>query len=324
MKYGSLAHIGIGKEATWGTAVAPSDYIKFNSEGLTEEIEQLVVESLDGILDEGASFEGMHTVAGDISFDVYPNTVGHFLRSAFGAPVTTQPDAINNPTVYQHVFTPIQANFSEVSALPPYTVEIHRDFEQAFQYSGVVVNDLTLNFGTDNKIMQGTAAVIAKAMALVAKTVPSFDTSAPFLWNQATISISGVDNTDVQTLQFGVTNSLEGKSTLNGTREISRISRSGKRSFPVSFTFDLKDLSEFNRFRLQSEVAAKIELVGAQISGTYNHRLTIDIPKLRYTAFPINAGGAEAITASVEGVAKYDPASAHAMKITLVNTKSSY
>lgn len=324
MKYGSLAHIGIGKETTWGTPVAASDYLKFNSEGISEEIEQIVLESMEGVVDEAASYEGLRSISGDVSFDVYPNSVGYLLRSAFGAPVTTQPDATNDPTVYKHEFTPVQSNFSSDSALPPYTLEVHRDFEQAFQYAGTVINNLTLNFGTDNKVMQGTAAVIAKKLSLIAKTIPSFDTTSPFLWNQATITISGTENADIQTLQFGVNNSLEGRATINGTKEISRISRSGKRTFPVSFTFDLKDLSEFTRFRSQNEISAKIELVGANISGTYNHTLTIDIPKLRYTAFPINVGGSESITAQVEGIAKYDNASSHAMKVTLINTMSSY
>jgi Phage tail tube protein len=324
MPFGALAHVGIGKETTWGTPVAANEYIKFVSEGITEEIEQIVLESLSGVVDEAPSFEGMHNISGDLTFDVYPNVVGHLLRAAFGDPSTTQPDASGNPTVYQHEFIPTQANFSNVCALPPYTLEIHRDLEQAFQYAGAVVNDLTFSFGTDTKVMQGTAAIIAKKLALIAKTIPSFETTNPFLWNQATITIAGAENKDIQTLQFGVNNNLEGRATLDGTKEISRILRNGKRSFPVSFTFDLKDLTEFNRFRSQSEVSATIELTGAVISGAYNYKMTIEIPKLRYTTFPINVGGAESLTAQVEGVAKYDSSSAYSMKITLVNTISAY
>jgi hypothetical protein len=320
MPFGALAHVGIGKEITWGTPVAATEYIKFASEGFTEEIEQVLSETMNGTVDEGSQYEGAHTVTGDLSFDVYPNVVGHLLRSAFGAPVTTAPSA----GIYQHVFTPVQTNFSNICALPPYTFEVHRDLEQAFQYAGAVVNDLTFSFGTDSKIMQGSAAVIAKKLALLTKTTPSFETTNPFLWNQATITIAGAANNDIQTLEFGVNNNLEGRPTLDGTREISRVLRNGKRSFPVSFTFDLKDLTAFNRFRSQSEVSAKIELTGDVISGTDKYKLTIDIPKLRYNAFPINVGGAEVITAQVEGSAKYDSVGAHAMKITLINSKASY
>lgn len=322
--FGALAHVGLGKENTFGTPVAATDYLHFVSEGLSEEIEQVISEQINGTVDEAPSFEGQHTISGDVGFDVYPNVLGHILRSALGAPTTTQPDATNNPSVYQHVFTPSQNPFSDVSALPPYTFEVHRDLEQAFQYAGTVVNDLTLSFGTDNKIMKGSASVIAKALALITNTTPSFETTDPFMWNQATISINGAQNNDLQTLELSVNNSLEGRGTLNGTREVSRIRRTGKRVFPLSLTFDLVDLSEFNSFKNQSEVPATIELTGATISGTYNYKLTIDIPKLRYTAFPINVGGAGEVTAQVSGSAKYDPSSAYGMRVTLVNTKSSY
>lgn len=324
MPNGALAHLGLGKESTWGSAVAASDYLKFVSEGITEEIEQVIQEALSGIVDEAPSFEGLHNIAGDISTDVYPNSLGHLLRSAFGAPKTTQPDATNNPTVYQHEFSPSQAEFSDVCALPPYTVEVHRDLAQAFQYAGTVVNDLTLNFGTDNKIMRASAAVIAKKLELISKTTPSFESTAPFLWDDAVISIDGAANNDASTLEFGVNNSLEGRATLDGTKEISRIKRSGKRTFPVSFTMDLSSLTEFNRFKGQNEVAASITLTGATITGTYNYKLTVDMPKLRYTAFPINVGGAGEVTAQVTGSAKYDTVSANAMKVTLVNTTSAY
>lgn len=324
MPNGALAHLGIGKESTWGTAVAATDYLKFVSEGISEEIEQLIPSSMGGIVDEERSFEGLHTIAGDISTDVYPNSLGHLLRSALGAPTTTQPDATNNPTVYEHVFNPVHDNFLIDCALPPYTVEVHRDLAQAFQYAGTVINDLNLNFGTDNKIMRANAAVIAKKLALITKTTPSFEATAPFLWDQASITIDGVVNNDVSTLDFGVNNSLEGNETMDGSKEISRIFRSGKRTFPISFTMDLTGLTEFNRFKSQSEVAASITLTGASISGTYNYKLTIDIPKLRYTAFPINVGGAGEVTAQVTGVAKYDAASTYAAKVTLVNTKSDY
>lgn len=322
--FGGLAHLGLGKETTWGTPVAATDYIRFVSEGINEEIEQVISEALDAKFDEGASFEGLHNISGDITGDVYPTMLGHLLRSALGAPVTTQPDAAANPTVYQHVFTPTQTRFSNVCELPPYTYEVHRDMAQAFQYAGAVTDSLKFSFGTDTKIMQATASIIAKALALITKSTPSFETTAPFLWNQAVITIAGAGNTDISTLEFGVENSLEGRATLDGTKNISRIWRSGKRRFPLSFTFDVQDLTEYNRFRNQSEVAASIVLTGAQITGTYNYKLQIDIPKLRYEAFPLNVGGAETITVQANGVAKYDAATSAAMKFTLTNTKNSY
>lgn len=321
MPFGVLAHIGIGKETIYGTPVVAEDYIRFASESLNEEIEQVISENIMGVVDEAASHEGMHTVSGDISGDVYPNVIGHLLRSAFGAPVTTT----LSPGIYQHVFTPVQSNFSNVCALPPYTFEVHRDFAQAFQYAGSVVNDLTFSFGTDTKIMQFAAAILARKLALIAKTTPSLEVGNPFLWNQATITLDGSANTDLSTVEFGVNNNLEARATLDGTKEVSRVLRNGARTFPVSFSLELKDLTEYNKFRAQNEIPAKIEMVGSAISGGADkYKLTVDIPKLRFSSFPINVEGTGAITAQVEGSAKYDQVNLYGMKITLVNSKASY
>jgi hypothetical protein len=320
MPYGSLSHIGLGKETTWGTPVAANDYLRFASEGINEEIEQVISENQSGVFDEGASFEGLHNITGDVSFDVYPNVVGHLLRAAFGNPVTSTPST----GVYQHVFTPSQTNFSNVCALPSYTFEVHRDFEKAFQYSGALINELTFSFGTDSKIMQGTAAIIAKSLSLIAKTTPNFEATNPFLWNQAKITVDGVEHQDISTVEFGVSNSLEGRATLNQKKEVSRVLRNGARTFPVNFSLELMDLTEFNKFRAQNEIPIKIELTGGIVSGTSKYSLVIDIPKFRFNAFPINVGGAGAVTAQVDGSAKYDPANLYGMKITLTNSKTSY
>lgn len=324
MPFGVRSHIGIGKEVTYGTPVVATEYLRFASESLNEEIEQVISENIIGIVDESPSYEGMHNIAGDISGDVYPNVVGHLMRAAFGAPTTTQPDATNNPTVYQHVFTPVQDNFSNTCSLPPYTVEVHRDFEQAFQYAGASVNELNFSFGTDSKIMQFTAAMIARKLTLISKTIPNLENTNPFLWNQATITLDGAESSDLSTVQFGVNNSLEARATLDGTREVSRVLRNGARTLPISFSTEMNDLTEFNKFRAQTEIPAKIELTGSLIAGTHNYKITVDIPKLRYSAFPINVGGTGAITAQVTGSAKYDQTSLYGMKITLVNTTASY
>ncbi|MDF2791309.1 MAG: hypothetical protein K0S80_4411 [Neobacillus sp.] len=320
MPIGALAHVGLAKETTFGTPVAATDYIRFNSEGLSEEIEQITSEALIGVVDEAASYEGAHTVTGDVAFDVFPNSVGHFLRSALGAPVSTQ--IIEG--VYQHIFTPVQSNFSNVCALPPYTLEVNRDLEQAFQYISCVVDELNLSFGTDKKTLSASASILAKKLTLIAKTVPSFDAQDPFMWHQATITLNNVVNKDISTVEFGVKNGLEARATLDNTKEISRILRNGSRSFSAKFTLELKDMTEYNLFKAQNEVPLKIEFVGPVISGANNYKLTVDIPKFRFGAFPINVDGAGALTAQVDGVPKYDNASLSAMKVTLVNSKASY
>jgi hypothetical protein len=320
MPIGSLAHIGIGKETTFGTAVASTSYLKFASESINESIEQIKNEGIMGIFDEGAQYEGLHAVEGDIEGDVYPSSVGHILRSAFGAPVST----MIVTGAYSHVFTPTNTNFSTTCAVPSYTLEINRDIGQAFQYSGAVVNELTMSIGSDKKLLSMQAAIIAKALALITKTTPTFETTDPFTWNQVAVTFNGAANGNFSSLEFGIKNELEARDTLDGTRNIGRIVRNGRRSFPIKLNMELVDQTEFALFRSQTEVALKIDITGPIITGATPYKITIDVPKFHFNAFPINVGGADSLTAAIDGVAEYDPTSSYAMKVTLQNAIASY
>jgi len=102
MSLGQLSHVGIGKETdVWGTGQAATNYLKFVSESLTLGIEELIEAAINARRDEGTSYEGLGTVAGDTVHEVHPIDLGFILRSALGQPVST-----NRTGSYKHVFTP--------------------------------------------------------------------------------------------------------------------------------------------------------------------------------------------------------------------------
>lgn len=313
MPYGAMAHIGLAKEVAFGTPVAATEYLPFVSESLSLNIEELLEESIKSMPDEPASHSGLQTIAGDIVFEVRPETVGHILRSCLGVPVTTGAAA-----PYTHTFTPVNSAFLANCDLPPYTIEVHRDLEQAFQYTGCVVNQLQLAFGTEQKIMRGTASIIAKDVANIAKTTPNFETGAPFKWNQVTVKAGAVTIETMEQAQITINNNLAGFAGLNATDKINKIRRNGNRVIEVSFTFDAANLDEYNRFKNQTETAFEFNFV----AGT--NELKITLPKVRYTAFPLNVGGAERLTVAASGKAKYDSATSKAIEIALKNAKASY
>lgn len=257
---GKLTHLGIAPEVTFGTAVGATSYLKYSSETLSLAIEDLMEASLNNIRDEGASYEGLNSVAGDTVHEVHPAGIGALLRSALGAPVTT-----DNTGSYTHVFTPlagrnratgtaiagtsgsqitvtgtpytasehigrwvhvitgtaagqwtpITANTTSVltcatspaavsgdtfeildgprhCALPPYTIEVHRDMfgaTPAFQYKGSALNNLSFTCGAGNKIMTATASWICQNVGNIAATTPTLPTTEPFMWDDAILGV---------------------------------------------------------------------------------------------------------------------------------------
>jgi len=314
MGVGALAHLGIAKEVTWGTAVAAADYLKMVSEGIVVNKEEIVSEAKRGVWDEPESFEGLETVEGPVTVEVQPETVGLLLMAALGAPTTT------GVGPYTHTFTPTNAKFSADCALPPLTLEVHRDMEQAFQYAGCVVNQLQLQFGTDQKIMRAQATIIGKEGTLIAATTPAMETNKPFTWDELVVqagnplaALAGLEG-----VTLTINNNLVGIPTLNNTKQISAIRRNGYRVIETSFTFDARDLTEYNRFINQDKTAFDFTFT----SGT--NSLQIALPQVEYKAAPINVGGADRLTVAVTGKAKLDAASGYALQAVLTNGRATY
>jgi len=322
MAIGARGHLGLGKETTWGTEAAANRYLPIISESITTDIEQIISGAQRGIIDEPASYSGLKTHVGDIVLEVHPVSIGDILRSALDEPTSAVYDS--GLLAYQHEFVPRQDDFATDCPVCPYTIEVYRDNGNAFQYKGAVVNTLNFSFGVDEKILKATAGIIAKEQGSITKTSPSFETENPFTWDQATIKIATVANSDLESFTINLDNHLVGVPTLNATSVISRIYRDAARTVDISAVFDFTDQTQFDKFISGTEQAFEITFEGAEIETGHNYTLKIEMPKVRYTAFPINIGGPGRITCSVSGKAKYSIADGYAIKITLINEETSY
>jgi len=225
-----------------------------------------------------------------------------------------------------HVFTPVQTDFHADCTLPPYTLEVYRDQanDKAWQYKGSVVNTLSLSFGTGDKILKATAGIIAKEEAEITKEAVSLETTNPFTWNQAAIKIATVDHDYLEDFTLNIDNKLVGVFSLNEASYIRKIIRDGVRTFDFSFTTDFVDKTEYDLFMLGTEQAFQIIFTGAECESGYNYALQIDIPAMRYTAYPVNTGGPGRLTVGVSGKAKYSTSDGYAVKVTLTNLETSY
>jgi len=325
MAEGRLAHIGIGKETTWGSAVAASDYLRFVSESLVEETEEVTQEVIRATRDAPDSIQGVITVGGDIELEVYPGTIGHLLRSIFGDPTTTQPDGVGAPNTYQHVFVPSDTPFSDDCAGWPYTLEVYRDLDQADQYAGCVVNALRFSFGVGQKILRATASIIGKEMAKIAKTSPSFAAEKPFQWNQATIQIGGAANNSLESLELSFEAGLSGIPLLDGTKRVAKIIADGFRTGTLSGTFGVvDDHTEYDKYIGWTTQAWQIKFEGDLIEGTYKYTLQFEFPKVLYRTFPINVGGPGRLTVGFEAKLERDETSGYMAQVTLINKQTSY
>lgn len=320
MPLGQFAHVGLGKEAVFGTPVAASDYIPIISESVVHEIEQIEDASIRGnTRAQLPSLPGMETVKGDIVAEARPVTLGYLLHSALGDPITT------GAGPYTHKFKPRTSQFSDSCFLQPYSLEINRDMNQSFQVSGVIVNTLQLAFGTDQKLMRVTAGVIGKAQALIAKTSPSFETANPFQWKQAVVKFadnvtglavaSAYNNLEKAGVKFD--NKMEGIPILNNSANIGKIKPSGLMSCELDLTAEAED-AEYAKFAGQQLKAMEVSFT----SGTNVFKITL--PAVKFTAYPVNVSGPGRIIVSIKGMAYYSAVDGYLIEVVLTNDKTSY
>lgn len=322
MSYGMKSSLGINFQNSYGTTLTSSIYwLPYLSEGLTLKKEQLISEGRRGIFDEGASYEGMNSIEGDIEVEAHPVTLGVLLKAAFGAPST-----VTSTGVYTHTFKPRTSDFDAYAAnIPLSIVRVPDDTGSAHQYYDMVASKIS--FGVANgEFQKVTMSVIGGKYSQVAAptvTLPTGDTN--FTWAVASLSLGGPANADMKELTVEVDESLENIFTLNSAKTPSRTKRTGYRVINISGTLVFDNQTEYQKFVAQSDQALILTMTTAtQIQSGYYESFTVKAPRLRYTEFPISAGDAGKMEVGFTSKADYSTTSATALELVLVNSKAAY
>ncbi|MFQ5791106.1 MAG: phage tail tube protein [Acidobacteriota bacterium] len=313
MASGMLGFLGLGKETAYGTPVSATDYVAFEAESIQETINFLRTGQVRARFAEPPKFLGMKTIAGDIAFDAHPIALGFFLRSALGG--YTAPASAGLAT---HVFTPTASNFSSVSPLPPYTVEVHRDVSSSWRYTSALAAQIGIEVGA-NRIVRATATIVAKDSTLIAKSTPSFPTGSPFSWDVASVSLGGAASGIFEALRVTIANPIEGLGTLDASKLISRVRRTAHTQIRVAGVIDFDDQTEYEKFRDGTERRLAITFTSVP-----SNQLILDIPSFFYQTFPANISGPARISVAFDGGGEYNTGSGTALTVTLTNTKTTY
>ncbi len=319
MGQGHLGHIGIGKETTWGTPVAATDYIEALNESINAEIDRFDTVNIRSQHAEPSDEAGIKRIGGDLEIAGNPLACGFLLKGALQSHSQT---TVLSGFLYTNTFMSLVAGeeFHADCPLQPYTVEVFRDVTTSVQYTGCVVDALSIEF-SPNQDVRFAASLIGRNEASIAATTPTFVTSPgrPFKFNTASVQIGGAANADLEALTIDISNSLEGVATLDNSDIISRIRQGNFQMVNVSGTFDFDDLDEYDNFIAQTEQSLVVSVTQAD-----SFAMTVDIPKMVYTAFPLNTPGRQRLSVDFEGKAFYHAGSDTAIQIDLTTVKSDY
>ena len=231
----------------------------------------------------------------------------------------------------KHVYTPMQTLAQEFNAgaqdtpLWPYTLEVFRDEGLPFSILGAVVNTLNLSFSVSDKIMKANCGMLWKNFEAGTAEDIALEATKPFVWENAKIGIGGTHagspNNNLESFSITWDNKLVPKYLLNNTAIPGKFVREGFREVTISFVIDFVNRTEYDLFLLGTERQFQIILEGADCEAGYPYKLQLDLPLVRYLAYPFNIGGPGRLTCAVEAKAKYD-AAGYVMLVELVNLET--
>jgi len=177
---GAAGILGIAREATAGTYVAPAKFIPIRSESLKFAQETVFTRPIRGVADIVHAVAGNATVEGDIEFEVTHDNLPWFLYAMRGDVVVT-----GAAPPYVYTFTPSSIGQKSVTKTT-LSISIARN-GVVFGYTQCVVGKMELT--VDNGILVATMSILAKDEGSQGALTATWPTNPPFGAGQYTIEI---------------------------------------------------------------------------------------------------------------------------------------
>jgi hypothetical protein len=319
MAYGQLGHLGLCFQHSVGAVLTDSlSFVPIVSESIAETIEPLVETGIYGRLAEPPRHEGAHKVEGEVRAEAHPIHLGVFLKAALGRAASTL-----QGSAYLHEFLPALADWDGRAALPPVTLEVHRDVGSAFLYADMQAAALTLEIA-HGQLLSAKTAWLGGTLTRRAPSTPGFAPGAPYTWDVASASYDGQAVSDLRKLSIAFDNRLAAQYTLSGGKTPRRVVREAPQTVAIEGTLVLQDQVLFQQFLDQSEKRLLLSFEGPQVASGTCARLTLDVPRLRFTEFAPQLAGPGQVEVGFTAQGVYDATSGYALRATLVNTLAGY
>lgn len=323
--FGVNAHFQIARQNSGGTAITTMTSfhpIPFISETLETNINPLVSDTLRGRFDEGTVRQGLLTVQGDLVVRLQPRLVPVFF---YGVTGTISSSAVGSG--HQHVFVPTQTQWGDDLALPPWTGEVYKDGQTAYQFTDIQFSRLALEIA-GGQLVRATAGIMARVSSQKGVTTPTPPSEAEFAWSEASVSLGGAGWTNFETTTVTIDNALEFVALLDGTLSPRRVVRNNYRTCRVTGAVDIPVNSitgMFSDFRAGTERPLVITVnQPTQIGSGFYPQFKIDIPTFRYDTWRVNVGGPGRVVANFDGRAIFNTGSNMLFLLQCQNSWASY
>lgn len=234
-KLTALGHLGLAFETTYGTGQTPTVWTPYNSLKFSDDYKKVIDEGRRAsMVKDFAVYNTTRSGSVEIEADVYPETIGYFLKAM-----------LNNYTVTGSS-APYTHKFQVGNTLPPSMTlqEFYGPSER--QYSGAVLEELGFKFDVEN-IVTFNAKFASKASTTVTNSTPNYTITNPFMGYTLTVKIGGSPNLNLVSGEFTIKRPVTLIYTANNTQDPSKFS-AGRIEITGKMLFDIEDETELNYY----------------------------------------------------------------------------
>jgi len=265
-------YVGLGKESTYGTAVAATRYAE--AVALLKPNQNWIIPPPVAMRSFQKRNLGPYRMRGTIGdFSIEPeNIIGELLLGVFGSVTTTNPAT----GVYLHEFKP-------ADTLPSYT--LRSGVEQTERVlPGCLLNSLTIRYPHDSNIKAKAEVFSGFLETKTSLATPTLSALQPLVFNNSSnvLTIAAVDKKDIiYDLEITLKNNIPfERGDLSG-RTFSK-KRYGELEVIGKFSAYFDNTTEFDRFIAGTEFDLDIKAFGPTISGGHSYELLQSLKKCVY------------------------------------------
>jgi len=264
--------LGLGKESTYGTAVAATRYLEAIA-SIKPDQNWIIPPPIASRAFRKRNL-GPYRARGTIGdFSVEPENIGELLLGVFGSVTTTNPVA----GVYSHTFSP-------ADTLPSYTVRMGVEQTERVLPGGLV-EALTVKFAHDKDVMANAEILSGFLETKAAIGTPTISALQALNMQDAAsvLTIAIIDKrTLVYDLELTIKNNIPfDKGDLSGRTFATK--RVGQRMVDGKLSAYFDNTIEYDRFINGGEFKLIITAVGPIIESTYKYQLGFELRKCVYS-----------------------------------------
>ena len=312
---GAKSSVLLGIESTFATAATLKYKLPFKSESINRKIEAVKSDALLGIRGTKALAPGKDGVEGSLELEVYPKSTGVLFYLGLGKQeaIDTDSDSTNDAVK----ITPIDL----AEDLPSATIQVDHS-GQKFLYTGMKVNSLKFS-GAVGSIPTLSVDLVGYNEVIGAGTEGTLvdPGDEPFYFKELMLY------TDEFTTATDLYSSVELNINNNLDTDDFRLDGTGKRASieaqqleitgSIDIIFDASVISgEYNKFVNFTDAA-----LGIKLEKDSGEKLTIYLPRIRFSEMTHDIGGPEKITLKASFTALI-PSSGNIIEVTDYTTTS--